>query len=626
MTRLLPSALSWVKPPTAPRGDQSDTFWDMHVPDPYRWMETPSPDLDRWRAEQAQIINQLCAELPAYDGALTFLRDHEPRTAARSEAFVSPDGRTSVQTTYQRAASGVRLSLTLDGQPIDRDIESDFPLIKVVWSADSSAFVYNAIYRSARPSGIYLHRIGTPDDVLLVAQPNETGRFVFPYPADDGLHFLIHFEHFAGATGGWALRGFAPDAPLTPLLPVDIPYRMIWVGSRGSWVYFVTDNTAPNWRIVALDLNAPETQREIVPQQTEPIAMYAGANDGKIAVIGDQLLVTYVRYNTHVIRAFDLNGVPLGEVALPTPCQVNRIGADAPGTAVISVESFVTPPADLVYDLTACELIRSEVSTVDDVRYKLSFYTSNDGTRIPLTLVYRRGTLQDGDKRILLAGYGGWGVAFMPKYDPLIQLWLDWGGVYAIAHVRGGSEYGEAWHQAGQRANKQNSFDDFCAAAEHLIHEGWTQRGRIAITGATGGGLLVTVCAQQRPDLFAAAVAEAAPVDLLRFPDTPFGELVSAELGHPRELQAAFAALFAYSPLHTIPSGACPPLLHLIGAGEERFQPGQLYKHVAAMQHAGHVTLLGELSGRQRAALKAAFCRALTDGAIEDESNNGSSE
>ncbi len=251
--------------------------------------------------------------------------------------------------------------------------------------------------------------------------------------------------------------------------------------------------------------------------------------------------------------------------------------------------AFLRPQSVYAYDttektLTVIEAVETPPE-LDSYEVARVFYDSFDGTRIPMTILRPAATPRDGRSRTLLYGYGGWGISLLPRFNNRIHAWLHMGGTYAIATLRGGGEYGDAWHKAGQFMNKQDVFKDFYAAAEHLVNEKYTSPSRLTILGGSNGGLLTAAAYNQRPELFGAVVSKIAVVDMLRIQDTPTGATATMELGHPNESQEMFEYLRSYSPLHNVRhEGPYPPILHMVGENDPRCKPGHIYKYVAEMQ------------------------------------------
>jgi prolyl oligopeptidase len=336
-----------------------------------------------------------------------------------------------------------------------------------------------------------------------------------------------------------------------------------------------------------------ENLREVVSASAEPMATYAGRNAGNVVLHRDRLYVTYIQHNAHAIRIFDLEGRPRGEIALPFPGTVTRIVADKDDPILrVGLQSFLVPHGVYAYDTGSGTLSPEKTVEVPaefaDFEVQRVFYDSKDGTRIPMSIMKRRDTPVDGTARVLLYGYGGWGIPLMPRFENWHHAWLHMGGIYAIANLRGGGEYGESWHQAGQFFEKQKVFDDFAAAAEYLVKEGYTMPARLTIRGGSNGGLLTAACYNQRPELFGAVISQVAAVDLLRLPDTPVGATLTMELGAPGQSKEMFEYLRGYSPLHNVrQSGPFPPILHMVGENDPRCKPGHIYKYVAEMQRTG---------------------------------------
>jgi prolyl oligopeptidase len=397
-----------------------------------------------------------------------------------------------------------------------------------------------------------------------------------------------------GSRGGWGVRPLegGVDTPLSWLIDPEAKHRFALVDSKGSELFLVTDHEAPNWRIVAADITRPgiENLREVVPESSEPISMFAGTNTGQIVLHEDRLYVTYIQHNAHVIRIFDLEGTPQGEIELPFLGTVNGIVAakDDP-VLTIGLSSFLVPPAVYAYDTTIGALNAEQTVELpdefEDIEVTRVFYDSYDGTRIPMTIMKRRDTPVDGRAKVLLYGYGGWAIPWMPRFENWYHAWLHRGGIYVVANLRGGGEYGEAWHQAGQFFNKQNVFDDFASAAEYLVAEGYTTHSRICIRGGSNGGLLTAASYNQRPELFGAVISQVAAIDLLRLPYTPVGATQTMELGAPHQSKEMFEYLLGYSPLHNVShEGRFPPILHMVGENDPRCTPGHIYKYVAEIQ------------------------------------------
>ncbi len=650
---------NWIEYPAAKRVDQVDVYYGVEVPDPYRWLEDEgSEETKGWLAAEDDIAERFFAKLPERAEAEMYLdqnwidgvtgipvrkgdntfywespegQNHpilyvQRRGAPEPEVVfdlnrndpdglrstlpvitVSPKGRyVSYEIHYAGAdAAEIRIFDTVEGEELDEAIPTSYSSMSA-WLPDESGFFYSYLETASmtgdeprRRPGIYRHAIGSPiDEDLFVYDRPWNGMFAASAElAEDEEHLLIEDVNIMGSRGGWGVRPLEGDASteVTWLIDPEPKYRFAFVGSKGPEVLLATDYEAPNWRIVAADVNRPglENLREVVPESEEPISMYAGRNVGLVVLHGDLLYVTYIQHNAHVIRIYDLQGGSQGEIELPFLGSVTGMVADKDDPVIqIGLQSFLVPRSVYAYDTESGTLTASK--TVDtppefeSFEVTRVFYRSKDGTRIPMTIMKRADTPIDGEARVLLYGYGGWGIPWMPRFENWHHAWLHWGGIYAIANLRGGGEYGEAWHQAGQFFNKQNVFDDFAAAAEYLVREGYTTASRITIRGGSNGGLLTAASYNQRPELFGAVISEVAAVDLLRLPDSPIGATISMELGDPSQSAEMFEYLLGYSPLQNVRhEGPYPPILHMVGENDPRCKPGHIYKYVAEMQQDG---------------------------------------
>ncbi|MGI9330385.1 MAG: prolyl oligopeptidase family serine peptidase, partial [Gammaproteobacteria bacterium] len=310
-----------------------------------------------------------------------------------------------------------------------------------------------------------------------------------------------------------------------------------------------------------------------------------------VALTGDEIVVSYLKDARAVVRRFSLEGQSRGDLALPGLGNVvsfsGRLGETE---AFYQYTDFTTPSTVYRYDAESGDsrAVRHPATDIDPADYvtRQVFVASPDGTRVPLTVVARR-DLPPGPRPLVLYGYGGFGVSLLPGYSTARMAWLEAGGIYAVANLRGGGEYGDAWHQAGTRLNKQNVFDDFIAAAEWLIAEELTTPSQLAIWGGSNGGLLVGAVAQQRPKLFAAAIPAVGVLDMLRYHlASANARQWSSDYGlseNPDE----FTALYAYSPYHGLQPGTCyPATLVMADANDDRVVPWHSYKYAAALQHA----------------------------------------
>jgi len=332
-----------------------------------------------------------------------------------------------------------------------------------------------------------------------------------------------------------------------------------------------------------MDIARPTELRELVAQDE---ATLAGAS-----IVGERIILEYLVDAKSEVRTFTLDGRPAGTIALPGIGDISGFRGDmASAETFYSFASFNRPTAIYRYDsATGQSTVFAEPELpFDPAQFEVRqvFYNSSDGTRVPMFLIHRRGLDLARPQPTLLYGYGGFNAPELPRYQPRWMTWVDLGGVLAVANLRGGGEYGQAWHDAGRRANKQNVFDDFIAAAEYLIAQGITDRRHLAIEGRSNGGLLVGAVLNQRPDLFAAALPTVGVMDMLRFDRFTAGRYWVDDYGYP-DREADFRILRAYSPYHNIRSGvAYPPVLATTADTDDRVVPGHSFKYIAALQAA----------------------------------------
>jgi putative CocE/NonD family hydrolase len=468
------------------------------------------------------------------------------------------------------------------------------------WLPDESGFFYTLFrqlfddYGSGddRADGLYLHKLGADwrKDECIGSVDDGTVRMAFALVPDMPDCLLIATHQFSSHSSTFALhRLSAPSSPGTPLLP---PGYNAYLGAAKGELYFHTGIDAPLGRIVAIKPQAPHPSqwRTVLGESECPLSRPERFPGPARCALGEAgLLLSFVEHAHHALRFVGHDGALHDRIELPFLSTVDSV-EPVGGEFRIVAQSFLVPRIEYRYDPRTRRLeetARVALGQFESDRYELHqvFYRSFDGASVPMYLLHRKELARHGNHAALLYGYGGFGQSITPEYMPEIALWLDLGGVYAVANIRGGGEYGEAWHRAASRADKQTSFDDFYAAAEFLIAEGFTGAGKLCARGLSNGGLLTAVCANQRPDLFAAVISEIPLTDLLWLNDTDVGRSISAEYGNPGESPAMFAAMHAYSPAHNV-HGDGPAQLVVVAERDFNAPPGQSYKFVAARQAA----------------------------------------
>ena len=372
-----------------------------------------------------------------------------------------------------------------------------------------------------------------------------------------------------------------------------------FIDNDGQIFYFRTDLDAPRYRLIAIDIARPERSawRTIIPESNDVLQ--------SVRVINDQFVVRYL-HNAHTrIRFFTLRGEHVGDLELPTLGSVGGLSGERDDTEMFySFTSFLYPSTIFRYDFTTGRnsVFRAPEVDFDPTDYvtRQYFYRSKDGTAVPMFLTHRNDIELDGTNPTYLYGYGGFNISRTPGFSVSNLTWLELGGIYASANIRGGGEYGDAWHKAGMKENKQNVFDDFIAAAEFLIEQGYTSPERLAIGGASNGGLLVGAVLNQRPELFGAALPAVGVMDMLRFHKFTIGWAWVSDYGSPDDPEA-FEYLRAYSPYHNLKPGTEYPAIMVTTADhDDRVVPGHSFKYAARLQdvQAGEAPVLIRIQTR----------------------------
>ena len=524
----------------------------------------------------------------------------EDGTVALNAWEASPDGQWLA---YATSASGsdwqtwhVRSVDT--GQDLPDTIEwSKFS--GAAWLHDSSGFFY-ARYDAPLPGEefqgtvyfqkLYFHQRGTPQsaDVLFYERPDEKEWGFGAQVSEDGRYLIINVWLGTDIRNRVFYRDLQGGEVVELISTLEAAY--MFTGNDGPLFYFRTDLDAPRGRLIAIDTANPgkENWRTLIPQAPQMLE--------SVKLVNEQFVVVYNRDAHHEIWRFGLDGTRLGEIPLPTLGSLNTnfeyvVSGSRPDQELFyGFTSFLFPLSIYRYDFTtdASACLFAPPLAFDTAGYETRqvFVTSQDGTQIPLFLTHKQGLQLDGQNPTLLYGYGGFSYSLMPSFAISRLAWLELGGVYAQAVLRGGAEYGEEWHQAGMLDNKQNVFDDFIACAEWLIAKKITSTPKLAINGGSNGGLLVGACMTQRPGLFGACLPEVGVMDMLRFHKFTIGWAWVSDYGSADD-PAQFKTLYAYSPLHNIkPGTAYPPTLITTADHDDRVVPGHSFKFAAALQAA----------------------------------------
>ncbi len=468
------------------------------------------------------------------------------------------------------------------------------------WTVDGKGFYYSryaeppadkVLTVAALDQKVYFHKLGDPQaaDKLIYQRPDQPAWGLTPTALEGSSYIIITI--YTGDPGKTMLSYLDTAGPASQVTPQVIPLigkleaAYSPVAATGSLLYLQTNDKAPRGRVIALDLKTPNRAhwKEIVPENADAL--------DTVQLVNGKFLLGYMKDAHAAARIVSLDGKPVSEVEMPGLGSATWSPAGLHDTeAFYSFAGFTNPPTLYRLDLNTGKsaIFRQSKVAFDASAYetKQVFYPSKDGTKIPMFLAYKKGIKLDGQNPTMLYGYGGFNVAETPAFSPAYVEWMSMGGIFANANLRGGSEYGEAWHQAGMRDKKQNVFDDFIAAGEWLIANKYTSTPKLAIYGGSNGGLLVGAVLNQRPELFGAAMPAVGVMDMLRFHKFGYGTQWVGEYGTP-ENAADYKVLRTYSPLHNIKQGAkYPPTLITTSDHDDRVMPGHSLKYAATLQQA----------------------------------------
>lgn len=631
--------------PPARKDDWVDDYHGTRVPDPYRWLEDPdSAETRAWIAAENALTESFLSAVPERDAIrrrLTELWDYErcgvPVRVGERYVYSKNSGLQSQNVIYVADTLGAAERVLIDPNTFSEDgtvalgavafsddgnlaayatsaSGSDWLTWRVrdvltgndlrdelhwgkfssaAWMRDGSGFFY-CRYDEPQPEAqfkaenynqqVFFHRLGTPQaqDVLIYERRDHKDWTFGALVSDDGRWLVLHVSQGTDPHNRVFVRDLqVADAAVIELIP-EPDASWSYVGNDEGRFYFHTTKDAERGRVVAF---AVDDRRpiEIVPQT-------ADALEG-VSLFGDTLVLQYLRDARAVVRRWGLDGAARGVVTLPGLGSVSGFGGKRRETETFfSYTSYTTPASIYSLDVRsgATALVFAPRVAFDPARFtsEQRFYSGADGTRLPLIVSAAKGTGRDGTTPTILNGYGGFGISLTPAFSPAVLVWMELGGAFAVANLRGGGEYGEGWHRAGTKERKQNVFDDFIAAAEFLIAEHYTSAERLAISGGSNGGLLVGACMTQRPELFAAALPSVGVLDMLRFQNFTIGWAWTADYGSSDDSEA-FRWLYAYSPLHNLRVGTdYPATLVTTADHDDRVFPAHSFKFTAALQAA----------------------------------------
>lgn len=642
--------------PESKKIEQSDNFHGTWVADPYRWLEnSDSPESKAWIEAQNKVTFGYLSQVPARDQLkqrLTRLWNYERYGVPFKEGgryFISKnDGLQNQSVLYTMESLDAPLKVLLDPNKLSadgtvaltgyamsdggdfmayglstagsdwqewrvRDVRTaqDLPdhlqwvkFSGASWTHDAKGIFYS---RYDEPVGtnklkgvnyyqkLYYHRLGSAqtEDELVYHRPDQKEWGFDGDVTEDDQYLIISIRQGTD----WRNRIFykdlkAPQSRVVELLnDFDAAYHFI--GNDGPVFWFRTDLSAPRGRVIAVDITKPArvNWKETIPEALEKLS--------NVSLVKNQFLVSYLKDARSAVKVFRFDGTFVRDVDLPGIGTAAGFGGKRTDIETFySFTSFTTPGAVYRYDLTKGQSTLIRQPKVDfnpaDFETKQVFYSSKDGTRVPMFISHRKGLALNGENPTYLFGYGGFNISLTPTFSVPNLVWMEMGGVFALPNLRGGGEYGEEWHQGGMKLKKQNVFDDFIAASEWLVANKYTSSEKLAIGGGSNGGLLVGACMTQRPGLFAAALPAVGVMDMLRFHKFTIGWAWTSDYGSS-EIPEEFKALYAYSPLHNLKRGTRYPATLITTADhDDRVVPGHSFKFAAALQetHRGETPVL----------------------------------
>jgi prolyl oligopeptidase len=636
--------------PDTRRVDQVDDYHGTKVPDPYRWLEDDvrkSKDVADWVEAENKVTFGYLEAIPERDALkrrLTELWNYEKYSAPHQVAgryfYSKNDGLQNQAVLYVQESLHDQPRVLLDpntwskdgtvalaglsirddarylayavaeagsdwqtwrvldvdtGKPLDDEVKW-VKFSNASWTKDGKGFFYSR-YDEPKPGQtfqslnlnqkVYYHRLGQPqgEDVLVYRRPDHPDWSFSGDVSEDGRYLVLTVQVGTARKYRVTYKDLAEPYGMPVDLIETFDNEYSFIGNDGPVFYFKTDLDAPRGRVIAIDTRRPEKEhwKEVIPQAQEALET--------VGLVGNLFVAEYLKDARTQVKMYAVDGTFVRDVELPGLGTAAGFGGKRTDTETFyTFSSYATPPTIYRYDLITGKsgvFRRSGVKfQPEDYEVKQVFYPSKDGTKVPMFLAYKKGIKRDGSNPTLLYGYGGFSIPMTPAFAISRVAWMEMGGVYAVANLRGGSEYGEEWHLAGTKRHKQNVFDDFIAAAEWLVQNEYTRPDRLAIQGGSNGGLLVGACETQRPDLFGACLPAVGVMDMLRFQKFTAGRFWVDDYGSSDNAEE-FPALHAYSPYHALLRNgkkSYPPTLVTTADHDDRVVPGHSFKFAAALQ------------------------------------------
>ncbi len=632
--------------PDTKKVDHVDTYFGTQVKDPYRWLETHNEEVDEWIEAQNKVTFNYLSGIQFRDKIKERLTEiwNYPKYGAPFKKggkyyFFKNDGLQNQSVLYVQESLTAEPKVFFDPNKLSNDgtvaltsLEfsengkyiaygtssggSDWNTYQVMdattgktlddrieWVKFSSpswfkdGFFYsryaaptegNKLANKNEYHKVYYHKIGTPqsEDKLVYEDKQHALRNFYGQTTDDERYLILNVSE--GASGANALYYKDLKDPKSTIKPVVETFESQYsvIDNFGDKLLVMTNKNAPRYRLVLIDPKKPQEQnwKTIVPESGNVIQ--------SVSSVGGRIIATYMKDATSQVVVFDQNGKKLNTVELPTLGTVSGFNGDQKDKEVFfTFTSFTYPPTIYRYDIPnnkVTQFRKTEVNVnTDAFETKQVFYTSKDGTKVPMFIVHKKGLQLDGQNPTYLYAYGGFNISLTPSFSIANMLWLENGGVYAMPNLRGGGEYGEDWHKAGMTPYKQNVFDDYIAAAEYLIDQKYTSSEKLAVAGGSNGGLLVGAFMTQRPELAKVAIPAVGVMDMLRFHKFTIGWAWVPEYGSS-DNENQFENLYSFSPLHNIKEGVkYPATLVKTADHDDRVVPAHSFKFISELQDKG---------------------------------------
>ncbi|WP_028295401.1 prolyl oligopeptidase family serine peptidase [Olivibacter sitiensis] len=629
--------------PATKKGDLKDTYFGTEVPDPYRWLENDTAaDTKEWVKEENDITQAYLSQIPYRkamyerleklwnyekfsapfkEGGYTYFYKNDglqnqsvlyrEKETDKSEVFIDPnkfsdDGTTSLAgveftkdgslVAYQISEGGSdwrkAIVLKTDNKEVVGDTLIDLKFTGLAWKGNEG-FYYSSYDKPKEGSALsgltqhhklYFHKLGTKqqDDQMIFGGTETPRRYIGAYLTEDERFLVITAANTTSGNELYVQDLKSANSPIVKVVANDEKSHYI-IDTDGDHLLIYTNLDAPNYRLVKAPLSnpTPEHWKDVIPETDQVLEVNTG---------GGKLFANYLKDATSLVKQFDYSGREERVIELPGIGSAGGFGAKRNEKELYySFTSYTYPTSIFKYDIASgqSELYKKPAVDFDSEQYesKQVFYSSKDGTKVPMIITYKKGLKLDGQNPTILYGYGGFNISLTPSFSIANVLFLEQGGIYAVPNLRGGGEYGEKWHLAGTKTKKQNVFDDFIAAAEYLIKEKYTSSSHLAISGGSNGGLLVGAAMTQRPELFRVAFPAVGVLDMLRYHKFTAGAGWAFDYGTADDSKEMFEYLYHYSPYHALKKETSYPATLITTADhDDRVVPAHSFKFAARLQ------------------------------------------